>query len=297
MKTLILGCGYLGRRVGRLLLERGERVFGTVRSKISAHGLESWGIEPILADVLDPGSLSKLPDADRMLYCVGFDRSAGIPMRTVSVDGLRNVLAHLPEGCQRIVYAGSTSVYGQTDGDWIDETSLTRPSNESGRVSLDAERILWKEAMEHGLQAVVVRFVGLYGPGRILRRATLERSEPIAGDPSRFLNLIHIDDAAASAVAALDRGEEDRVYLACDDRPIERQEFYSLVAERIGAPAPRFEPPAPGSPEAARDGANRRASNRRMKAELGVALRYPDIKVGVPAALASEATESKKTEI
>lgn len=288
MSTLIVGCGYLGRRVGRLLHRSGRRVFGTTRSPGRAAELEGWGIEPILADVLDPASLAALPQVERAFYCVGFDRKSGIPMRTVYVDGLRHALGRLIDRAGRLVYAGSSGAYGQDDGGWVDEDSPAEPRHESGMVCLEAEGVVREVAGERGLPAVVLRFSGLYGPGRIIRREALARGEPIVGDPSRYLNLIHVDDAAEAVVSALDRGQTGRTYLVSDDRPVERREYYTLVAEELGAPVPRFEHPAPGSPESRREEANKRCSNRRMKEELGVVLSYPDITTGVPAALAAE---------
>jgi nucleoside-diphosphate-sugar epimerase len=285
--TLIVGCGYLGRRVGRLLLRRGERVFGTVRSPARADGLAAWGIEPIVADVLDPASLGSLPPADRIVHCVGFDRGAGVPIRRVYVDGLRNALERLQPALGRLVYVSSTGVYGQDDGGWVDEDSPTGPRHESGRACLEAEGVLREWAAGSGWSAAVVRFAGLYGPGRIVRRAAIERGEPIVGDPDRYLNVIHIDDAAAVAVAALDRAEGGRTYLASDERPVPRREYYGLVAQALGAPAPRFVPPTPGSSEARREESNKRVANRRVKAELGISFQYPDITTGVPAALAA----------
>ncbi len=280
--TLIVGCGYLGRRVGRLLRARGDRVLGTNRSRARAEELDAWGVEPVLADVLQPDTLT-FPPADRVLYCVGFDRAAKVAMRTVYVDGLRNVLAKLPDIPGRFVYASSTGVYGQDDGGWVEEDSLTEPRHEAGRVCLEAENVA-----RATLPALVLRFSGLYGPGRIPRKASLERGEPIVGDPRKFLNVIHIDDAAAAAVAALDRGEPGGIYNVSDDRPVARSEYYDRVAESLRGPAPRFVPPAPGSAEAAREEANKQVSNRRMRAELGVALRYPDIATGIPAAIDGE---------
>lgn len=278
MTTLIVGCGYLGRRVGRWLHGRGEVVLGTTRSPDKAESLCDWGITPIVVDVLDRRALESLPPADRVVYCVGYDRSAGIAQRTVYVEGLRNVLDRCADREGRWVYASSTGVYGQDDGGWVDEASPTQPRGESGRICLEAEQVL----MESGVPSVIVRYSGLYGPDRLIRRAALERGEPIAGDPERFLNLIHIDDAAAAAVAALDRGECGTVYLASDDRPVRRREYYERIAEFLGVAAPRFDPHAPGG----RDEANKRVANRRLRQELGVVLAYPSIDVGIPAALA-----------
>ncbi len=165
-------------------------------------------------------------------------------------------------------------------------TSPTDPPHESGKVVLEAEGVVRAWADAAGVSAVILRFAGLYGPGRVVRRALLERGEPIPGDPEKFLNLVHIDDAAAAAAAALDASQPEPVYLVADDRPVTRREYYAVAANAIAAPRPRFEPPRPGSPEAARDATSKRIDNRRMKAGLGVALRHPDITTGLADALA-----------
>jgi nucleoside-diphosphate-sugar epimerase len=286
LTTLIVGCGYLGQRVARLLTSQGERVVGTVRSNEHGTALESQGIEPIIADVLDPDSLSALPDSERVVYCVGFDASAGSSMRAVYVDGLRNVVERLAGRPRHLVYASSTGVYGQDDGRWVTEDDPPEPRHEAGRVCLDAETLALGLGTERGLATVVLRFAGLYGPGRVLRRASLERGDPIQGDPGKVLNLVHIDDAAQAVAAALARGAPGSVYLVCDDRPVERREYYQLAAALLGAPSPRFELPEPGSRKAGRDDSNKRISNRRLRSELGVTLAYPDITTGLPASLA-----------
>jgi nucleoside-diphosphate-sugar epimerase len=285
MTTLIIGCGYLGRPVARRLVERGEEVFGTCRSASAAGILAGLGVKPVRAEVLDVDSLRSLPGADRVVYSVGFDRSAGADKRSVYVDGLRNALGRLATNPSRLVYVSSTSVYGGEDGDWVDESSPAEPRTEAGRICLDAERVATDWGRASGVGTVVLRCSGLYGPGRIVRRAMIENGEPIPGDPDKFLNLVHVDDAAQAVVAALDAPAPSDLYLVSDDRPVRRREYYALVADVLNAPPPRFIDPAPGSPEAARDAASRRVANRRMKAELGVELAYPDATTGVPAAL------------
>ncbi|MFI5458744.1 MAG: SDR family oxidoreductase [Isosphaerales bacterium] len=289
MTTLIIGCGYLGQRAGVLLRRRGERVYGTVRSQGRAAEIAGLGIEPVVADVLEPDSIRGLPAAECILYCVGFDRSAGASMRTVYVDGLRNVLDCLLSGATRFVFASSTGVYGQTGGEWVDEETPPGPRHESGKLCLGAEERVrsWDSERNSGSSAIVLRFAGLYGPGRIVRRAMLERGEPIPGGPDRFLNLIHIDDAARAAVAALATGVAHPIYVIADDRPVTRREYYSRVATLLGAPEPRFALPQPGTLEATRDETNKRIANRRMRAELVLDLVYPDILTGLPAALSS----------
>lgn len=286
MSTLIVGCGYLGARVGAALLRRGEQVFGTVRSSQRAKETARLGIEPVIADVLKPQTLESLPVAERVLYCVGFNRAGGADMRTLYVEGLRNLLERLPASAPRLVYASSTSVYGQSDGEWVDEDSPAEPIQEGGCVCLEAEQVASHWARAAGASLVVLRFSGLYGPDRVIRRALLERGEPIPGDPARYLNLVHIDDAAQAAVAALDAARTDPIYLVSDDRPVERCEYYTLAARMLDAPPPRYEPSAAGSAGIVQETANRRIANRRMRTGLGVDLLYPDILVGLPAALA-----------
>ena len=126
--TLIIGCGYLGQRLGARLVRDGGRVYGTVRSPGRAEEIAGIGIEPVIADVLRPETLRRLPAAERVFYAVGFDRSAGAAMREVYVDGLQNVLDRLPISVRRFVYASSTGVYGQSGGEWVDEESPTAPS-------------------------------------------------------------------------------------------------------------------------------------------------------------------------
>ena len=283
MSTLIIGCGYLGQHVAAQLQRRDERVHGTVRSPGRAAAIAALGIEPIIADVLAPESLIGLPRVERIVYCVGFDRAAGSSIQAVYVDGLKNVLESLGATPTRLVYASSTGVYGQTEGEWVDETAETIPRNPSGQACLEAEAQIsaWQRARGQSATAVILRFSGLYGPGRAVRRSVLERGDPIPGDSLKFLNLIHIEDAAQAVVAALFVDQPEPLYLVSDDRPVTRQEYYSRMAALLHAPAPRFVPPHPGSPEAARDASNKRVANNLAKKSLGVVLSYPDITTGL----------------
>jgi nucleoside-diphosphate-sugar epimerase len=292
VSTLIVGCGYLGARIGTALVRRGEQVFGTVRSTNRATEIACLGIEPVIADVLGPETLKSLPAAERVLCCVGFDRTGGADMRTVYVEGLRNLLERLPASVWRLVYASSTSVYGQSAGEWVDEDAPAEPIQESGRVCREAEQVASHWAREAGASQVVLRFSGLYGPNRVIRRALLERGEPIPGDPAGYLNLVHIDDAAHAAVAALDAARPDPLYLVSDDRPLERREYYALAARLLDAPPPRYEPLAVGRAGVVQATANRRIANRHMRTGLGVNLLYSDIRAGLPAALGLRAARA-----
>jgi nucleoside-diphosphate-sugar epimerase len=230
-----------------------------------ADELRGLGIEPVLGDVTDPAL--RLPAADTVLYAVGLDRLAGKSMREVYVSGLVNVLRSLDT--RRLIYISSTSVYGQTEGGWVDETSPTEPVDESGRVVLECEQLL----RERRPDAIVLRFAGIYGPGRVIMRAAVERGEPIAADPDGWLNLIHVEDGAAAVVAAAERGQPGRTYNVADDRPATRRKFYTELAALLGAPEPQFAPAA--------ERTNRRIRNRRLRTELRVEFQFPDLRAGL----------------
>jgi nucleoside-diphosphate-sugar epimerase len=281
MRALIIGCGYLGRRVAAIWRSKGINVGALTRTPENASLLAGQGIEPIVGDVLRPESLRTLPAADIALYAVGFDRQGGTSKRDVYVDGLANCLKELAPRVERILYVSSTSVYGQDAGEWIDETSETRPVTEDGQIVLAAESNV-RELCPEGT-ATILRFSGLYGPDRLLRRIeSVRRADPIAANPDGFLNLIHADDGATIVSKLAERTERQPVYLVTDDRPVHRREYYSLLAKLVSAPEPTFNF-APSA--SAGSGLNKRCSNVRLKAELGNVLRFPTIESGLPHAV------------
>jgi nucleoside-diphosphate-sugar epimerase len=273
---LVFGCGYLGGRVARRWLGRRQRVVALTRDAETAAQLGGAEIESVVGDVLLPVSLRELPRAETVLYAIGFDRSSGTSMRQVYVDGLRNVLDRLPRP-ERFIYVSSSSVYGQTDGGWVDEDSATEPLEESGRIVLDAERLLRARLPE----AVILRFSGIYGPGRLLREKSIRAGAPIVADPDKWLNLIHVEDGADVVLAAEARAQPGRIYNVCDDTPVRRRDFYSELARRLNAAPPRFTLPAPEQPTPPHEQANRRVRNTRMIDELEVKLRFKDYRAGL----------------
>ena len=127
--------------------------------------------------------------------------------------------------------------------------------------------------------ATVLRFSGIYGPGRLLRRIESVRSgEPIAANPDGFLNLIHVDDGATIVSRLAEREALQPTYLITDDRPVRRREYYRLLAGLVGGGEPVFQFDASGGGTV---GMNKRCSNARLKAELGDILRFPTIESGL----------------
>lgn len=195
-------------------------------------------------------------------------------MRRVYVEGLRNVLQALPARTN-LVHVSSTSVYGQTAGEEVDESAVTAPVEESGQVVLEAEQTLQLLRPD----AIVLRFAGIYGPGRLIRAKDLQVGRLLAIDPEKWLNLIHVEDGVTAILAALERGKPGGIYNVSDGSPVRRREFYTRLAELLGAAPPRFVPPPEPAPPSERT--NRRIVNRRMRQELGVTPQYPSYAEGL----------------
>lgn len=280
---IIFGCGYLGRRAAKLWKSQGREVIVVTRSSERAEQFRRDGLLPCIADINQPQTLAQLPAADRVLWAVGFDRTPGQTQEQVFVDGLRNGLDHIGSRCRRFLYISSTSVYGQQDGSWVDESSPCEPTQPGGVCCLAGERLVQDRFSSMG-SAVILRLAGIYGPERLLSRiADLKAGTPLAGSQAAWLNLIHVDDAASAVIASADAASPPNMVLVADDQPIQRGEYYARLAALVGAPPPRFDESQ--SPRRGSGGLNKRCSNRRLKAELGVTLRYPTIETGLPAAL------------
>ena len=286
MRRLIFGCGYLGRRAAAAWLANGDEVFALTRSAKNAADLSAVGVEPVVGDVTHPESLASLPDVDTILYSVGFDRNAGPTKREVYVDGLRNAF-HAVEGrCRRFVHISSTSVYGQENGEDIDEASPAEASHESGVICREAEQLVAKCSESSGTQATILRLSGIYGPGRLLSRVeAIREGLKLPGPADSWLNLIHVDDAVSAVVKAASVSDLAPLYLASDDQPVRRRDYYETLARLTNSPAPQFDPAAVARHTR---GLGKRCRNRFLKEQLEVALQFPTIASGLPHALSGE---------
>lgn len=287
MRILILGCGYVGRAAGEALAHAGHEVFG-VQRRPDGGALAAAGIRPLVADVTSPDTLAALPGPwDAVVNAVSSAGGDADAYRRVYLEGTRHVLAWLRAAPpRRYVHVGSTSVYGQTDGGWVDEDSPTDPGAETARILVATEELL-RSAAGAGFPAVMLRVAGIYGPGRGRLFQQLLRGEArLDGDGSRWLNQIHRDDVAGAIAIALERGHPGRTYNVADDQPVTQRDFLTWLADGLGLPAP-----AAGAPTEARvrrrGATNKRVSNRRLREEPGWVPRFPTFREGHAAALAA----------
>ncbi len=231
-KVLIAGCGDVGNALAARLLGEGSEVWG-VRRRVEALG---EGVRPWRIDLTEPSGFGTPPAAfDYLFYAASADRRDEDHYRSIYVDGLRDLLTALRKaGCplRRVFFTSSTAVYGQSAGEWVDETSDTEPLGFNGRVLLDAEAIL-REAPETGIN---VRLSGIYGPGRTRLVRKVWSGEAVATES--WTNRIHVEDCAGALHHLMRIDDPDRLYLASDDEPATTADVVTWLSSELGVPAP-----------------------------------------------------------
>ena len=268
-KILIVGCGAIGSELAGVLSAKGHDVTGLKRKPPqSAAGSANY----IAADISLPTDLESLDsDFAEAFFIVSPDGRKEQSYRTVYETGLNNLLARLPNA--HWIMVSSTSVYGQTQGEWVDEDSVAEPDHITSRSIRQAEQRL----MTLNPANIVVRFSGIYGPGReyLLRQAI--QTPAIQHTPPYFTNRIHQRDCIGVLSFLLEQHLTGKTlaqcYLASDDAPAPIWEVMGWLADRLHCLPPTVK--AVGADASL----NKRCSNARLKT-LGYQFQYPGYKDG-----------------
>ena len=283
MRTLVIGCGYVGTPLAQRLLALGHEVWGIRRTAESFASLAALGIKPFAADISQPGALDALPGPfDWIVNLVSSDKGGPAEYRQVYLEGNRNLIAWARQHpVKKIVYTSSTSVYAQNDGSAVKETSPAEPQTETSQILLETEKLLLEAAP--AVPTVVLRVSGIYGPDRgHLFKQYLANEAKIPGQGARIINMIYRDDLVEVIIAALKNGRPGELYNATDDEPVSLLHFYRWLSETLG----KWMPPFAAEEENAdrkRAITSKKVQNRRMKTELGMQLKYPTFRQGYTA--------------
>ena len=293
MVRLILGCGYLGLRVAEKWLEAGDQVFAISRSQQRKAILEREGLQVITADITDVGSLKtiaeSLPPIETILFAVGFDRSKYDSIQAVYVNGLVNFLEHVQVSFGHFIYISSTGVFGPTDADeqgFVTEDSSANPIRPGGVACLEAENLLRKRLED---RLTILRLAGIYGPSRVPSLKFIQQQQWDKLNPTGFLNLIHVTDAAeiVSQVAALasnaDAAVAGEMFLVSDGSAVQRKVYYEHLAwlldfEIKWGQAEGLE--ADSSTETRRS-VNKRVDSSKLRKSIPVELSFPSYREGI----------------
>lgn len=236
-RVLIAGCGDLGVALAGELA--GAEVYGLRRR---AEALPP-GLRAIAADLLTGAGYAALPSGiDTVVYMPTAGERLESAYRAVYVEPLPRLLAALPAPAPslRLVYVSSTAVYGQDQGQRVDEHSPPQSPPWNGAVLLEAERAAAAQVAD----TRVLRCAGLYGPGRLwmLRRA---RAGSAIAAGTHWTNRIHLSDAARLLALLVRREQAPPMLIATDDAPSPEGEVLDWLADRLGVPRP----PRQGDPD------------------------------------------------
>ena len=274
-RLLLIGCGDVGMRLLPLLCPR-FRVFAMTRDAERMGALRAAGAIPVLADLDQPASLARLRGLAPYVVHLAPPRPEGArDVRT------RNVTAILPAGAH-LVYVSTSGVYGDCGGALIDETRSVAPKNARAQRRVDAERVLRAWATRTGGSAAILRVPGIYARERLPLKRLREGTPALRPEDDVYTNHIQADDLARIIALALFRARPGRVYHATDDTRLKMADYFDAVADAAGLPRaprlPRAELRAVVSPVLmSYMSESRRLDNTRMRRELGVRLRYPDV--------------------
>jgi len=267
MLVIVFGAGFVGKPLCALLENEGHQVVPVTRHQDD--GLAT-------CDITDAKALERLREefgqADAMIHCAASSgRGSGDRVehyRAVYLEGCRNIIRVFSPA--RLVFAGSSSVYGQTDGSRVDESSCAEPLTETGRILLEAEELVL------GYGGSVARLAGIYGPGRsYLLKRYLEGVSRIDGDnpedEGRWINQVHREDAASDLAHLVGMSDHSGIYNVCDETPFRQRACYEQFDRRFGLGIPDVQLPDKGRP---RGWSNKRVSCQSLRS-AGWHPRYP----------------------
>ena len=289
-RYLIAGAaGYVGSRLAEYLLAQGHYVRGLVRDpdkevveQLAAQGMAVWQ-----GDVTQPESLVGVAGGIDYVYNLTarsvLDNGS---VQRVFVEGNRNLIA----ACSRAravrsyIFASNTAPYGDRGDAWLSEDTPVAPCYPLGQIMVEAEQAVMDLVRAHHFPAIILRIGIIYGPEHDFIDAVRNGTATLIGDGFNFIPRIHIDDL----IYMLDRvavdGQPGAVYNVVDDEPARAAEFYGEVRRRLGMVPPRSFPKdaalfAGMDPSVVgMAAASTRLSNRRIRQELAMQLRYPSFR-------------------
>lgn len=254
----IFGCGFLGYRLAKRLLADGRRVLTTTRSEAKASQLQNEGIEAIVAEPTEWSTRALQyagPPLQSITICIGNDRQLGQDHSTVYLAATRAALSlaarQLHHPCQ-IQFVSTTGVYARPTENHgnesaseafrpanaaVDESAPLGPERPGAIASVACEELL---SSQHDIPFCSFRLAGIYSLDRIPNLQQLRNGTPMVGSADGWLNLIHVDDAAAILSYAVANQPPWPVLNVSDGHPVRRREFYGHLSKVFGCPEPTF---------------------------------------------------------
>ena len=275
---LSFGHGYTAQALTPYLNDKGWRVFGTSRTKDNFSNIEKSGATPILWGSNDLRSVIR--ETALVLSSVSPVNKSDPVIKMYGDD--------LKENSNQIKWAGylsTISVYGDTKGKWVDESSPLKPSTNRGIARVNAEKAWFKNNF---LPTHIFRLGGIYGPNRSPFQKVLQGTVVKIIKPGQVSSRKHIRDIVQTLLASISKPKPYSIYNLCDDNPAPPQDVLSYAAKLLSVEQPptvSFEDADLSEMARSFYAENKRVSNNLIKSELGVNLMYPDYKAGLESLL------------
>lgn len=260
MRIGILGCGYVGQAAAKMWNLAGHELSATTRKPQRLSDLQELVHHPYL--LTNASSLFPfLAQLDILLVSVAPDSFSDY--QTTYLQTARQIAACLPQAShiKQILYTSSTSVYGDHQGEWVDETTRIHPSNPNSQCLYETEQILLGLAKEQR-PVCIFRLGEIYGPQRnITDRLRRMQARPFPGTGNQYTNLIHIDDIARALDFAI-QSRLNGIFNLCNDFHIPRKAFYEALCQEASLPPIQW-----NSQDSNPHGGNKRVSSQKLKSQ------------------------------
>lgn len=274
----IFGFGYTADFFSRKLAQLGFDIVGTSRQQRKKAITDSSSIT--LIDFENPDIEHYLSQSTHILVSIPPVAGVGDLVLSHYADLIKRHAAHI----KWFGYLSSTGVYGDYQGQWVDEESIFRPRSPSGILRLEAEQAWLAFAKENQLPLHLFRLAGIYGPGRnALERINSGKQFSIFKEGQVF-SRIHVEDIVSVLIASLNRIHPLSIYNVADDEPEATHvvdAYAAFLLQRMPLPLVQIEDATLSLMEQAFYSSNRRVSNLKMKKELQVVLQYPSFREGL----------------
>lgn len=288
MNLFVFGAGYTASHFIAQYRQRFTQVCGTARSSEKVQALRETGIHACRFDgiVHDPLLVEQLSSADALL--VSIPPSNGVdPV----LNSFADVIASSPR-LRWIGYLSTVGVYGDAQGQWVDENTAPNLGTDRARQRIEVEQQWLRLGQAAPFSVQIFRLAGIYGPGRNALQRILDGTAKRLVKPGQVFNRIHVDDIAQVLMSSIERPSRNAIYNVADDEPGPPQDVIAYAAELLGREPPPEIPfeEAHLTPMAhAFYQDNKRVRNTRLKTELGVSLRYPTYRDGLQSLLTTVA--------
>lgn len=304
MKVLVAGAtGAIGTALVSQLHAAGHDVLGLTRSAAGAHRLAANGIRPVVADLMDADALLRALDGvatDALVHQATAITGMPVFHRSLyATDDLRehgtaNLLRAAAEtGARRVVTQSFFLGYGYRDHGTeplTEDRPFAEPTGHRG-VDRHMRSMRANEEQVLGRGGIALRYGMFYGPDPMTRKlfALARRRRLPAVRGAGTIAPIHLHDAAAAVLAALEHGRPGQAYNIADDEPVGFDDYIRTIARVANGPVPRTVPSALLAPlpylHAVMVATRIRLSNAKARRDLGWAPSYPSIREGLPASL------------